>query len=587
MYFDIFVIPFSAGILYLLVFLSYKYSAWILQLPAGDKSKLRKSFFSRQFFVSVKEVINECLLHRKVFKVNPLLGYMHMSLAFGWFLLIVCGNLETRIYSMNAINPPYYPIFFKFFDPVPGVFLFSKLFEFLMDFLLLFVLSGVFLAMFKRFRSSVMGMKKTTTLKPFDKLALTSLWLIFPFRLLAESFTSGAFHHGGFLTGSLGLFFSGFLPVADLYYSAWWAYSISLCGFFIALPFSRYMHIPTEVLLIFMRNAGISLQKENAAFAEVELNSCSRCGICIDTCQLSGSADIQDIQTVYFIRDTRHQNLKFETVNNCLMCGRCDRICPVGLDAVSLRQKERINFDFKGAEQLRYLPAPVFSKTEVLYFAGCMTHLTPSVIIAMNKILKHPMKNLILSIKTEAFVGKAGQCLPDKRRQQVHWMQKNKELIQESGAGILVTSCPICYNVFLNEYKLDIEVLHHSQYLLRLIDQGKIEVEKSGMKAIYHDPCELGRGMNIYEEPRQLIQKITGLDPSVYEKENSFCCGGSIGNCVITDQQRNLVAGETLQKILSDPEQTLITACPLCKKTFKQIHNNTVDIAQITAAALK
>ena len=587
MYFDIFVIPFSAGFIFLFVFLIYTFSRWIHKLTPENKEKLKKSFFSKRFFVSVKEIFSECLLHRKIFKVNPLLGYMHMSLAFGWLLLIIGGNLETRLYSQNPINPPYYPIFFKFFDPVPGDFLFSGFFEFLMDLLLLFILSGVFLAYIKRFRSSMLGMKKTTKLKPFDKLALASLWVIFPFRLLAESFTSGAFHHGGFMTGSLGLFFASFLPVAKLYYPAWWAYSFALCGFFFALPFSRYMHIPTEALLIFMRNAGITQSKEENSFAEVEINACSRCGVCIDTCQLASAADISNVQTVYFIRDVRHHSLKAETANNCLMCGRCDQICPVGIDAKILRQSERTKFDYTGTNSLNYISVKNISKADVIYFAGCMTHLTPTIKISMEKILKASNEKYLFMDKDGSICCGRPTMLAGQMDAANQLIQKNKEIIQLSEAKVLVTSCPICYKVFTEEYKLDIEVLHHSQYLLQLLNNGKIEVERKEFKAIFHDPCELGRGMNIYNEPRVLINKITTLEHSNFDKENAMCCGGSIGNSVISDEKRNSITKNTLSKILTDQEQTLITACPLCKKTFGKYHHKTEDISQVIASALK
>jgi Fe-S oxidoreductase len=522
-----------------------------------------------------------------MFKVNPLLGYMHMSLAFGWLLLILGGNLETRIYSQNAINPPYYPIFFKFFDPVPGQFLFSKLFEFLMDFLLLFILSGVFLAYFKRFRSSVMGMKRTTKHTPLDRIALTSLWLIFPFRLLAESFTSGAFHHGGFLTGSLGNLFAAFLPVGKLYYPAWWVYSFSLCGFFIALPFSRYMHIPAEALLIFMRNAGIKQDKEESSYAEAEINACSRCGVCIDTCQLASGADISKVQTVYFIRDTRHNTLKANIANNCLMCGRCDQICPVGIDALTLRQYEREKFDYKGAHSFDYIPVKNASKADVIYFAGCMTHLTPTIKIAMEKILRASNEKYLFMDEDGSICCGRPSMLAGQMEAATVLMQKHKEIIQRSGAQTFVTSCPICYKVFTEEYKLDIEVLHHSQFLLRQINEGKIEVNKKEINAVYHDPCELGRGMNIYNEPRTLIRKITALDHSVFETENGLCCGGSIGNSEISDEKRNLITRDALSKMGIDQEQTLITACPLCKRTFAKYHPETEDIAQLVASALK
>ncbi len=105
---------------------------------------------------------------------------MHMSLAFGWFLLILFGTIEADVFGLKHLNAPYKAIFFKFFNPEHGRSGFEATYSFLMDLILVFILSGLFLAIVKRFSSKVVGMKRTTKLKTLDKIALTSLWLIFP-----------------------------------------------------------------------------------------------------------------------------------------------------------------------------------------------------------------------------------------------------------------------------------------------------------------------------------------------------------------------------------------------------------------------
>jgi len=116
MIFDPFVLPFTIGLLILICIVFYKFGGWIKKLSSEEKSKLKKGLFSKNLFKAIREVFYESLLHRKIFRVNPKLGYMHMSLAFGWFLLIVVGNIETRIHSGTKMNGPFYPIFFKFFE---------------------------------------------------------------------------------------------------------------------------------------------------------------------------------------------------------------------------------------------------------------------------------------------------------------------------------------------------------------------------------------------------------------------------------------------------------------------------------------
>ena len=335
--FNWFVVPFTLGLVFLLATLAVKYTLWVKNLPNDEIIKAKKGVFSVKSLQAIREVFMESLLHRKIFKVNPLLGYMHASLAFGWFLLILVGNWESRIFYDGHMSPPYVPIFFRFFNPNPEHFRYGGFFSFLMDFILLIVLSGVALAWTKRMYSRFMGMRKTTVLKLGDRLALASLWFIFPLRFLAESFTSATMGGGHFLTANAGSFFGSFLPTQSLVYPAWWAYSCSLGLFFVSVPFSRYMHIPTEILLIFLRKYGVSEKKEFTTYSRVEVSSCSRCGICIDPCQMASAANMKKEQSVYYLQSIRNQEICEDQSLNCLMCGRCDNLCPVGIDIKSIR----------------------------------------------------------------------------------------------------------------------------------------------------------------------------------------------------------------------------------------------------------
>lgn len=138
-----------------------------------------------------------------------------------------------------------------------------------MDLLLLFVLSGVTLAFGKRIYSQAMGMHRTTRHVLGDRIALSVLWLIFPARLLAESITCALHGGGGFLTGTIGEWMAHHVnPIVlqTLYEPLWWAYSICLGLFFIVLPFSRYMHIFTEIPLIFLRRYKLHSTEKEGSF---------------------------------------------------------------------------------------------------------------------------------------------------------------------------------------------------------------------------------------------------------------------------------------------------------------------------------
>jgi len=581
MNYDPFVIPFCIGVIILAITLVYKYLFWIFTLSKADKFKFLKGIFSFRIFKACKEVFLESLLHRRIFKINPLLGYMHMSFALGWLLLIIGGSVESKIHSHRPFNAPYEPIFFKFFNHDISSYPWANEFQFLMDFLLLFVLSGVALALIKRIYSRMFGMKKTTRLKIGDWLAMMTLWFIFPLRFLAESTTSGMYHNGGFLTNSAGTFFATFLPLQNLSYMAWWAYSIVLGLFFIALPYSRYMHIFTEVVLIFLRNFGIKNCKIYNSFSAVEVYSCSRCGICIDKCQLLTSARIKDTQSVYFLQSIRYKNVREEKAFDCMLCGRCQEYCPVGINLNNIRISKRVELS-SGNYNFEYL-SPVVEKTApVIYFAGCMTHLTPSIKIAMESILKASgTEYLFLDKDGGICCGRplmtAGEIMKAHKL-----IEKNTQLIKDSGAKTLVTSCPICLKVFKEDYLLNIEVLHHSQYILRLAEEGRIRLNKSKISAVYHDPCELARGCEIYAEPRELLNKVVNLQSIKQEGRLGLCCGSSMGGLQLTSVQKDHVQIDTLTALQANNPSLIATACPLCKKTLsKGAESEVRDIAEI------
>jgi len=530
----------------------------------------------------------EGLLHRKVFRKNPFLGYMHMSLAFGWFLLIFIGHLEVIAWAGSLSFPFYYPVFFRYFVTDEGHFFFSGTFSFIMDLLLLFVLSGVSLAYFKRFRSRIFGMRKTTQLKWGDQLALSSLWLIFPLRLLSESITAGIYDNGNFLTQSIGNALDSWLPLPAIELGVWTAYSCSLGLFFIALPLSRYMHIPAEILFIFLRNYGIKLKKRENTYSRVQVFSCSRCGICLDTCQLN-DADIRTTQSVYVLKNIRNKNLTDELLFNCLLCGRCQQVCPVGIELNDLRITQRIESTRQYNSQYDYLKETGSKQADVVYFAGCMTHLTPGIKKSMTQILDYAGINFWFMDEDKAPccgrpLMQAGQY--DAARKLI---ENNENHINRSGAKILLTSCPICYKVFKEDYSLPkIKVKHHSEYILELVKAGKIPTEKSNLKIVYHDPCELGRGSKIYNQPRELLRKYARLIRTKEEKENSPCCGGSLANIKIQMSERDQIRDKALQEFARYNPDILAVSCPLCKKTFSKGRDLAIkDISEIVAMQIK
>jgi len=589
MHFNLFVIPFTAGMLILFILLVFRYIKWLSTLEAGSRHEIRGNLFTLKSLYAIREVFMESLLHRKIFRTNPLLGYMHMSHALGWFLLIVVGKLETFFYTGKFANEFYYPVFFRFFEQAPHRSPLLVLFNSLMDFVLLVILSGIIIAILRRFRPRIAGMKKITKHSPGDRLALTTLWMIFPLRLLSESATAGYSGNGSFMTQSLGNFMGLFLPVQQLSIVFWWMYSISLGLFMVSIPFSRYMHIPTEILLIFLRNWGLKTRDTFTGFSEIEIQSCSRCGLCIDTCQMNSQGKNSTTQMVYFLRDYRYQQLQPDLTDNCLLCGRCNQACPVGIDLTRQRLLQRKKKEFELSSVFNYLPINhSVEKTDVVYFAGCMSHLSPVISRSMEKIFKAARINYLFLDKNGSVCCGRPLKLSGQFEAGRKLVTSNRQQIIASGAKILVTSCPICYKSFKEDYHLNIRVLHHSEYLLELMLQKKIALHPSGNKVVCHDPCELGRGSDIYHQPRILLGHFMEVETLDQEMENALCCGGSLGNLSMKPEERIAIQKASAEYLNTSDPEIIATSCPMCKKSITQFSTAPVkDIAELVAANLE
>ncbi len=598
--YDDFVLPFMIGIVFILIYLFIGLIRIFKHMPLKDRVRFFKSLTNPiTMFKNVKDIIYDCLLHVKIFKRNLLLGYMHASIALGWFMLIVIGHIEVALYVPQRNGILYYPVFFRYFVKQEGdLSLKGAFFFFLMDFFLLIVLSGIGLAIYKRFRSRALGMRRTTKPCLADRIALACLWSIFPLRLLAESFTAGI-AGGSFLTKPMYWLFANFLANDSHILPTWWAYSTALGLFFLALPFSRYMHIPTEAFLIMLRNAGIKASHPRKGFAEAEIYSCSSCGICIDACPMNIQKKNLPYSSVYMVRFLRRRNKKKTGIiaDKCLMCGKCVALCPVGVDSCNLKRKQREivyneqKYDYSylsgakhpaGDTSNEAVVAPA-KEEKILYFAGCMTHLTPSIIKNLTGIFELSGTEYVFADKDGGVCCGRPLILAGKEDAAKEVIAKNTALIKGSGCKKVVLSCPICLKVLKEEYKLPgIELLHHTQFINNLIIEGKIKVKNSGESMVYHNPCELGRGCGIYQEPVNVLQQLGELRKGEKEGKESICCGGSLGSLTLSYDDRSKITQGSLNALMVNNPSKIITACPLCLKTFADKSTAPVmDIAQI------
>lgn len=638
-----FVIPFVVGISFMLIWLTVGLIRLLAKIPADDRRRFWKSLITPKIALkNIKDLFCDCLFHTKIWKRKPLLGYMHSSIAFGWFMLIVLGHIEVALFVPKHLawtdGGLFYPIFYRFFVWInPGhVTLRGWFFFFLMDFFLLYVLTGVGMAIFKRFRSIVLGMRHTTKPSLADRVALYSLWMIFPLRLLAESFTADL-SGGSFLTVPVNHLWHWIFGDKLFFMPVWWAYSICLGLFFAAMPFSRYMHILTEVLWILLRNAGIQPRHPRKGVAEAEIYACSSCGLCLDACPMNVQKKNLKYSSVYFIRFLRrHNEKKINAIaDKCLMCDKCHALCPVGVDAPALRRAQRATVNNSLPYDYSYLmegslgsnsssvstcvaanacsitagsvastrtatahasltdPSPSLTEPvevttniqktsedwKVMYFAGCMTHLTPRIIKSVEKVFKSAGVNYIFADRDGGICCGRPLMLAGKTNAAYETISANRRMILESGCRTLVLSCPICYKIFKDEYALDgIEVLHYTQFIKRLVDEGKLKLTAGDERIVYHDPCELGRGCGVYKEPREVLAQAGTLVKATKEGDESICCGGSLGSLTLDSRDRAKITESSVANLLANNPQTIVTACPLCLKTFSESVPETVKV---------
>lgn len=166
----------------------------------------------------------------------------------------------------------------------------------------------------------------------------------------------------------------------------------------------------------------------------------------------------------------------------------------------------------------------------------------------------------------------------------------------------IVTACPHCFNTIKNEYPAlggHYEVIHHSQLIQQLIDDGKLKAEGGesfkGKRITYHDPCYLGRGNDVYEAPRRALEV---LDAELVEmrrcRSNGLCCGaGGAQMFKEPEPGRKDINIERIEEALETQPQIVAASCPFCmtmlndgvKIKEKAEEVQVLDIAEITARA--
>ncbi len=215
---------------------------------------------------------------------------------------------------------------------------------------------------------------------------------------------------------------------------------------------------------------------------------------------------------------------------------------------------------------------------EVLYFSGCYLSYDPR----LKKVAAATASILIKAGIDFGILGTQENCCGESIRKtgdEELFKRLAKENIKnfiDNGVKKILVSSPHCYHTFKNEYPefmVNFEVVHITQYLSELINEGRLELNKEyGKKVTYHDPCYLGRHNGIYEEPREVLKKIPALELNEMPEslETSLCCGGGGGRIWMETPKGERFSDFRIEQAVGVGAEVLATSCPYCITHFEE-----------------
>ncbi len=246
-------------------------------------------------------------------------------------------------------------------------------------------------------------------------------------------------------------------------------------------------------------------------------------------------------------------------------------------------------------------------QVEVLYWVGC----APSYDERSRKVARAMVQLLQKAGVDFAILGEEECCTGDPARRMGEEMlfqaqaQQAIETMHQYKFRTVVTTCAHCFNTIKNEYPqfggragVDYEVVHHTEFLARLVADGRLKPQAPvNERVAYHDPCYIGRYNDIYDAPRELLTRIPGLElveAPERNRERAMCCGGGGGNVWLEKWGERNVNVIRLEQLTAPQPQTLAVACPFCMVMFEDAAKNTGraetlhrrDVAEILLASV-
>ncbi|KIQ62955.1 Fe-S oxidoreductase [Kitasatospora griseola] len=365
--------------------------------------------------------------------------------------------------------------------------------------------------------------------------------------------------------------------------------------------------VPAEALAEAERPL-IGTAEEGGVIDPDVLWSCTTCGACVEQCPV----DIEHIDHIVDMR--RYQVMiesNFPTEAGTMLKNLENKGNPWGLAT-----KARLDW-VKELKKETGIEVPVIgedidpAEVEYLYWVGCAGALEDRA----KKTTKAFAELLHTAGVKFAILGKEETCTGDSPRRlgneflfQMLGAQNVETLnaaLEDAPTKRIVATCPHCFNTIANEYPQlggHFEVIHHTQLLQHLIDEGKLlPVNPVEGLITYHDPCYLGRHNKVYTPPREIIGKVPGLrnEEMHRHKERGFCCGAGGARMWMEERIGKRINNERVDEALSLNPDIVSTACPFClvmlsdsvngKKNegAAKEHLKVVDVAQLLLESVK
>ena len=329
---------------------------------------------------------------------------------------------------------------------------------------------------------------------------------------------------------------------------------------------------------------------------------CYQCGLCDAVCPWNR---VRNFSMRKIVREAQFGFTEIETEEMwlCTTCGRCPEKCPRDVRQIeSGTALRRIATDYgvfpgsvkpvrtaigaltgqgnplgedrnKRADWAEGLSVKTFTEDmDLLYFPGCYPSYDPR----LKKVARATADILKRAGVDFGILGQAENCCGESIRKTgdealfKRLARENIKSFVDHGVKKILVSSPHCYHTFKREYPefmVNFEVIHMAQCLCELIDDGRIKHSgEYGKKATYHGPCYLGRHNGIFDEPREVLKRVPGLELNEMPdcREESLCCGGGGGRIWMETKKGERFSDLRIEQAMDVGAQALITACPYC-----------------------